>query len=1179
MTVDVREKTAIGIARARFMEALPRKSNELKSAIATLSASPNVARLREEMRRRLHALYASAQVFREEALAGAVKQAIDRIDRARDEQRPISPDDIDRLNAFADSIPRLKSSRIDSPSVLSRPSFRLPFITSQAPEPSVTAPALQMPALDSSGSMEETGQQQDAQSDRDRTIDGDLLSERALISVLIVEEAQALDAVLALLPVEQFEVQTAFDAEEALRIARSSAPDLVLVSREVLQKTDVDLIGRMRSDPLTGFIPVILTLSEEPADVEQACRQTGADSALIKPLDGSVLVRNIIRFVDGSAETRSEFEGITEATVGDIANRVAAEIRRGLIGSLRTGQDQTIPLGDSPEILAATWSTIGRIRSHLSHQSRGSVQFRDAPLRGGPALLALSEEDDFAARESQASSLEGKRILVADDDPAVLWFFTGLLREAGASVLEAKDGKEALETARIKRPDVIISDILMPEIDGFTLCRELKKDFLLADVPVILISWKEDYIQRMRELSSGANGYLLKETGSHQILKCVHDVLRPRARLENQLDTDAEVRGRLDRLGVLSLLEVVSKKRPDARVVLRDARNLFELDLRQGNLVELTQTASDGSFLRGEDALQHLLGMASGRFTVTHCSTSVKNRFHEPLAKLLQKNANRLAALLDCISDASLMQVDKISFHRDRLKSILDISPKSAHEIVTCLEQGQSPWATIIAGTFAPQQLESLLDDLARRGAITQVLGTNGIDMVSHALRVREQSPSTLFHSTPPSAAEAGTGDPMQWLIGQTARPGSKASMPAKEREKSDGRPDQVSDSDSETAEPQPAEEAPSIARISDRPEGVIEDSIAKSLYLDKVEAERTELWEDASDDASTERAASRRPPQPKPDGCVELEPKSDRDNKPPVVPCATTQKPPPVPFEARAHQEKRVAEQPSARLKTEALPKATEALEKPPGADLYKRSEPPRGQDPQNGCGARVPTAALPQTEAKRDLPEPSSLGPVPYPFDQPPEPEVRKKGGLLLSLALFAVFAAILSGWILLGNPGKISEVERWGKALSEDTVIPGPKAQKESPPDGVNAGVTKASSKITDDTEAEERYDEIPGEGEPLEEEISKHEQQGFGRSLPFIDRGRNVEVSDDQGLLVIEVDKPQEAPLIMIGEKNIGRAPVEMALSAGRHELIFKRDDETSYRYIVIAAGKTLIVRAP
>ncbi|MCB9603613.1 MAG: response regulator [Sandaracinus sp.] len=92
--------------------------------------------------------------------------------------------------------------------------------------------------------------------------------------------------------------------------------------------------------------------------------------------------------------------------------------------------------------------------------------------------LAGDEDDD---RGSDDVSLEGRRVVVADDDPAVVWFFAGLLREAGAIAIECEDGREALDEARRKRPDVIVSDILMPRLDGLALCRELKRDPGLAD--------------------------------------------------------------------------------------------------------------------------------------------------------------------------------------------------------------------------------------------------------------------------------------------------------------------------------------------------------------------------------------------------------------------------------------------------------------------------------------------------------------------------------------------------------------------------------------------------------------------------------------------------------------------------------------------------------------------------
>jgi len=1175
MTEIGRGKTALGIARARFMDALPRKANELKSAIATLATSPEVERLKEEMRRRLHALYASAQVFHEEALADSVKQAIDRIDRARNDQRPLSQEDIYELSALADSMPRLRSRRKDTPSVVSRSSLRVSTSNSATtidskPSSSSTDSVLIEP-IDQTALVPET----------DETAKNQHPSEPLLINLLVVDEPESQDQISALLPAEQFEVQSTSDPEEALRLARSNAPDIALVSENILLKPDLDLIARLRSDPLTGFIPVILILQSESVDDADARRETGADKTLSKPLDASLLLRTVVELVDQKAKPQSEFEGVAEATVDDIANRVAAEIRRGLTESLRTGHGQKIPLGESPEILAATWSTIGRIRSHLSQRSGGSVQFRDAPLRGVPALLALSDDDDFASSDPQPSSLEGKRILVADDDPAVLWFFAGLLHEARATVLEAKDGKEALEKARTRRPDVVVSDILMPEIDGFTLCRELKSDVFLADVPVILLSWKEDYIQRMYELSSGASGYLLKESGSHQILKCIYDVLRPRTRLENQLGTEAEVRGRLDRIGVLALLEIVAKKRQDARVVLRDARNLFEIDIRQGNLVELTQTASDGSFLRGEKALQRLLGVASGRYTVTHSRSPVRNRFQEPLHQLLHQTANRLGAFLDCISNANLMQVKKISFDQVLLKSVLEVSPKSSLEIIACLEEGQSPQEMIVAGRFATQQLESLFEDLARRGAITAVLAADGSDMVAGALRIREQSPSTLIYSTPPSEPEPGTSDPMEWLFGPGEGETAEQKSLPEEADRSAGAPDQRQPTATESSveEMQDFGSDDSEGRVRERDS--IDELAEGSPVLEEVASQGELTWEEEQEASETERAPSSPPPEPVLVDPVESETPSESANE---TIADVSRKPPPVPMDARTTEEEAVdvpqpSPEPTSELQTEAA-----RAEDLPKSDSVKPGT-VASSDTGSISSGRSASEVARHTERSK-----ATNAPIVKPHDtshiDPSEetPIKKKKSGLTIPLLLIGVFAAVLLGWKMLGAERGGSETERWGPALTAGTVIKGPKpvVVPDTDPDGAREEADKGNHRNNDSPESadrEENSEDSAGGKEAEGKDSLDKEGFKFGRSLPFIDQSRNVRVREGQGLLIVEYDSPVDAPLVKIGNRNLGRAPIDVALPAGRHELIFDRYGETSYRYVVVNAGKTLIVKAP
>src|SRR5699024_10490451 len=102
-----REDTALGVARSRFIEGLPRRTRELKGAIALLVGAPDDVRAREELRRRLHALVASAQVFRIEVLADGLKACIELIDGARAEQRGLSEDELNEITRVTKSLPEL----------------------------------------------------------------------------------------------------------------------------------------------------------------------------------------------------------------------------------------------------------------------------------------------------------------------------------------------------------------------------------------------------------------------------------------------------------------------------------------------------------------------------------------------------------------------------------------------------------------------------------------------------------------------------------------------------------------------------------------------------------------------------------------------------------------------------------------------------------------------------------------------------------------------------------------------------------------------------------------------------------------------------------------------------------------------------------------------------------------
>jgi CheY-like chemotaxis protein len=448
----------------------------------------------------------------------------------------------------------------------------------------------------------------------------------------------------------------------------------------------------------------------------------------------------------GTLVDASILPSLREASIEEVAARVGEEIRRGLVDAAETGRDLKVPLGEGAEVLAAAWAAVARVRALFSERSGGRVRFSDRDLRAAPALLTLGAESGAHAATG-GSPLAGRRVVVADDDAAVVQLFAQLLRDEGAYVTEASDGAEALRAARRERPDLVIGDVIMPGLDGFALCRELKRDPLLADVPVILISWKDDLLARMRELASGASGYLRKEASSAQIIAGVREVLAPRSRLEADLASSSEVRGNLEGTGVVALMRSVRRARPDARVTIRDAWNLFECELRDGRLAQLTRTASDGSFVRNERALPQLLGVSAGRFSVTAAEGPLKHALEGSLDEALARGARELGAQLDALSGAELERVERVVFDEDAQAALLDHVPPLVREVMRCLAEGERPSELWGRGVVERALLEPMLLDMAKRGVIRAVLGAQREDLVAAARAQRSRLPPTALGS------------------------------------------------------------------------------------------------------------------------------------------------------------------------------------------------------------------------------------------------------------------------------------------------------------------------------------------------------------------------------------------------------------------------------------------------
>ncbi len=702
-----------GGVRADFVASLGRKVEQARELLGIVESRPRDAEPRDELRRRLHALGTAAKMLHFDVLVRTLSEA-DKLLMGAGETGTVASGDLAELAQMLDDLPALAWS--------DTPRHQAPRSEPQPPEPK---PLSRSAVL--------FGSEMLAEALTDEAYDG-----------------------------ATFECERTEHVQAALGLVRSLAPDVVVIDSDV--PAALELVEALLDDPLTEPVPIFV-IGTFPAP-EQAARYValGVMRTIMKPISPDALRAACDEGI-ASREGRTMRVSLGEPTLEQLGERLADEVRRALIESVdRAGRTVRVPLGEGTEVLGAIWGAIARVREVVSSRTDGAVRFSSKGPEGAIALAPWLHQDvargDRATTRSRGPAadvrLTGRRVVVVDDDPGVTWFIADLLRTAGCQVFEALDGQRALELAFEHSPELVVSDILMPGLDGFALCRALKRDVALRDTPVVLLSWKEDLLQRVRELGASAAAYLRKESDSRAIVARVRECLRPRARVEARIKSNGEVRGRLDGLTVHSLLELTCTIRPNARISIRDASFLYEAELRDGAPKRVTRTAGDGGFQRGAPVLAAMLGVGAGRFTVADSMANVAGDLSGSLEQQLAPALALARAAVHATTGARLMSVERVVLDRLVVDAYLRATPGPARELIAQLGEGASPRAILLSGGADPAFVEDVLADLASRGAIVGVIGAEGTDLLAPAVdRARiamgaAQATARTFESSKP---------------------------------------------------------------------------------------------------------------------------------------------------------------------------------------------------------------------------------------------------------------------------------------------------------------------------------------------------------------------------------------------------------------------------------------------
>jgi two-component system alkaline phosphatase synthesis response regulator PhoP len=123
-----------------------------------------------------------------------------------------------------------------------------------------------------------------------------------------------------------------------------------------------------------------------------------------------------------------------------------------------------------------------------------------------------------------------KKILIVDDEKQLVSLVSLHMKMSGYEVLSAKDGEEALAIAREETPDLIILDLMLPKIDGWEVCKRLRTESKIGDIPVIMLTARSEAGDKLKGFECGADDYVTKPFSPRELVARVKRVL---ARAEN----------------------------------------------------------------------------------------------------------------------------------------------------------------------------------------------------------------------------------------------------------------------------------------------------------------------------------------------------------------------------------------------------------------------------------------------------------------------------------------------------------------------------------------------------------------------------------------------------------------------------------------------------------------------
>lgn len=236
------------------------------------------------------------------------------------------------------------------------------------------------------------------------------------------------------------------------------------------------------------------------------------------------------------------------------------------------------------------------------------------------------------------------RILIVEDEPGMIELLSVALEDEGFIISIANNGQQGLQKVETEDPDLIISDVMMPDMNGYEFCQQLRDNPKTATIPFIFLTAKKDVSDRVRGLNLGADDYISKPFHVVEVVARIKTLMQRVQRSRSAApqataapETEADFSGDLEKISIGEVVQTIALTKKNGRLVVTNGNRHGKVYFREGIV-----TYSEVDRKKGEEAVYRLLSWKNGQFRFEVGAEAKTQNVQKTAEGLLMEGMRRL---------------------------------------------------------------------------------------------------------------------------------------------------------------------------------------------------------------------------------------------------------------------------------------------------------------------------------------------------------------------------------------------------------------------------------------------------------------------------------------------------------------------------------------------------------